>query len=137
MIHPKKIVLFIVIFLLIFQSLYAQHEGEKGYCALCDTKIFSPKEEGSFYLVPNEEYSEVWFEFSNNSKGKVGFCKQHSQEITDKDYPKVMEGIRHGWENEFEHNNWTKEQIEKYKKDFFNLIIMRKLSDEEITNLNK
>ena len=137
MIHPKKIFLFIVIFLLSIQFLYAQHEGEKGYCALCDIKIFSPKEEGSFYLVPNKKYTEVWFEFSNGSKGKVGFCSKHSKSVKKGNYSKIMQGIKHGWEKEFELNNWNKEQIEEYKKNFFNLTIIRILSDEEVNTLNK
>ena len=135
--NKYKITLFILFVLLLPMVSFAKYEGERGYCALCDTKIFSPKEEGSFYLVPNKEYTEVWFEFSNASKGKVGFCRKHAKSLRKSNYPKIMEGIRHAWEKEFELNNWSKEQIEEYKKNFFNLTIIRKLSDEEVNNFNK
>jgi hypothetical protein len=126
----------LIFFLFIPVLLFAKHEGEKGYCALCDTKIFSPKEEGSFYLIPNEEYSEVWFLFSNKTKAKVGFCKKHAKEVkkrlTQKTKHKIMEGIKNGWEKEFDLNQWSKKQIEEYKKNFFSLEVTRRLKDEEI-----
>jgi len=122
----------------LFGFAFAKHEGERGYYALCDTKIFSPKEEGSFYLVPNDEYTEIWFLLSNNSKAKIGFCRKHAQQVdkrlTEKLKKRIMDGVRRGWEKEFETNRWTEEQIKQYKETFFKIEIIRRLENEEITD---
>lgn len=89
-----------------------------------------------FYLRPNEEYREAWFLFSNNMTGKVGFCREHFENLSEKDFPDIITGIENGWKREFRMNNWTIEKIDKYKQDFFNLIIIRRLNDEEISANN-
>ena len=84
------------------------------------------------YLRPNEEYTEIWFEFSDGT-GKIGFCKKHALDLTEQDYPKIMDGVRQGWSKEFEINKWTKEQIQDYTMRFFTITIVRRLNSEEIS----
>jgi hypothetical protein len=116
-----------------------KHAGELGYCALCDTVIMDRID---FHIKPNKEYHELWFEFSNGTRGKIAFCSIHYnkikklKKISKKLSDEIMDGIRRGWGKEFELNNWSKEQKEKYKKDFFNLKIIRRIPDEEVDKLN-
>jgi hypothetical protein len=125
----KFLIIFLALFLIGIKFSYAEHEGELGYCVLCDTVIMQRVDN---YLKPNEEYREVWFEFSNGSIGKVGFCRKHSDHFTDKDYGKIMDGIKHGWEKEFKINKWDAKKIKEYKDTFFNITIRRKLDEKEI-----
>ncbi len=90
-------------------------------------------EREGYYLKTNSEYTEVLFLLSNGQNAKIGFCKKHAANLTEKDYPAIMAGIRHGWEKEFKINRWSEKQIEEYKKNFFNLTITKRLKDEEIT----
>lgn len=109
---------------------FAEHEGELGYCVLCEKQILEKKE--GFYIRPNSDYREIWVEFSNKSIGRVGLCKEHFDNLTEKDYPKIMEGIKHGWEKEFKIDNWSQEKIDKYKENFFNITITRRLDEKDI-----
>ncbi len=114
---------------------YAEHAGELGYCVLCDTVIM---EKIDFHIRPNKEYRELWFEFSNGSKGKIAFCKKDYEKLLKykkvpaKILDKIMSGIKKGWESEFILNGWSQGQIDKYKKDFFSVKIVRRLDNAEI-----
>ena len=115
--------------------LKAEHEGELGYCVLCDTVIM---DKINFHIKPNKEYKELTFEFSNGSTGIIAFCKKDYDKIIKykkvpkKVLDKIIDGIKHGWESEFILNNWTPEQIEKYKKDFFSLKLTRRIDEKVI-----
>lgn len=94
-----------------------------------------------FHIRPNEEYNELWFEFSNDTVGKIAFCGKHYKQLMSERYenkiPKVMsnrimEGIKRGWNYEFILNNWTEKQVNKYIEDYFGIVILRRLKDEEI-----
>ena len=92
-----------------------------------------------FHIRPNDEYNELWFEFSNGTKGKIAFCDEHYEifkdkgEISEEDSDRIMNGIKQGWKREFILNRWSKEKIDKYKQDFFSLKILRRLTDEEVS----
>lgn len=121
--------LFVLFFLFLTNVSFAKHEGELGYCVFCDIRIMDRVDN---YLVKNQEYTELWFELSNNSICKIGFCKKHSLELSEKDYPTIIKGLQNGWNKEFEINKWTKKQIYNYAMDFFTLKIRRRLDEKEI-----
>lgn len=114
------------------------HAGELGYCGLCNVEIMDLI---GNYLRPNDQYNELWFEFSNSSKGRIAFCDEHYKQLkcsdceTEEIFNQVMEGIKRGWEKEFVINQWGKEQIENYKQNFFNITIIRRINDEEVSAL--
>lgn len=112
---------------------YAEHEGELGYCVMCDTAILDRVDN---YLVPNEQYTELWFELSNSSVCKIAFCKKHVQELSDKDYPAIMQGVKNGWEKEFKITKWEDKQIQEYKNNFFNLTIRRQIDEKDNISVN-
>lgn len=121
---------YLFLFFLLFPTLlFAEHEGELGYCVLCDTRIMDRQDN---YLVKNEQYTELWFEFSNSSIGKIGFCKKHAANVTEKHYSKIIKGLQNGWNKEFEINRWTRKQIYNYTMDFFTLTIRRQLDEKDI-----
>ena len=133
-----KIISLTVGFLLLVNFSFAEenHAGELGYCVICNTVIMDRVD---YHIRPNDEYNEIWFEFSNDSKGRVAFCDMHYEQFIKTDITRelsdrIMEGIKRGWEKEFILNDWTKDKIDKYKLDFFNLEITKRISDEEISN---
>lgn len=131
----KNIIVLVILLLSSVCFAEVNHAGELGYCVMCNEKIMERKE---FRIVPNDEYNELWFEFSNNSQGRIAFCDKHFDKIKNKDKisqrlsNQIMEGIKRGWTAEFTLNVWSDKQIEKYKNDFFDLKILRRVPDEEI-----
>jgi hypothetical protein len=84
------------------------------YCALCDKPIIERSDKG---FIENNNYSEVKYFLSNNSKMRVGFCKDCYGDAFNKEmWPVIMRSIVDGWSQD----SWKTEEIKKRVLEYYN-----------------
>lgn len=113
----KKVFIF-VICLFCISSIAVADTYRPGKCPITGRKIISPLGR------PLRNYRVVWFELSNGSRMPLAVDKFAVDRITSADFEKIMEHVRAGWEWEILQKKWTPQEIEDYKKAFFDLTIV-------------
>jgi hypothetical protein len=93
-------------------------------CALCDEKILFYNPDKS---MNTKNYNEILFETSVPSVMRVGFCNK-CYETAKKDsslYKIILDSVIEGWEQEMLKDNWKDEEVEKYRKWYQPIKILR------------
>lgn len=96
-----------------------------GHCVKCHKNMITEQYiDGQITQRFTPEYSEEELFLDNNSKMRVAICKTCQDNLSDIDFPAIMDSVVNGWDKELKDNNWDNARKQKYKEDFFNVKII-------------